>query len=77
MQWYRENAKYKERTHTFIERMGIERVRAVIVDDVDGIAADAWTPQWKLPLPLCGIPGKSGKNRKHRISSRHLSKQRD
>jgi nitrite reductase (NADH) large subunit len=39
MQWYRENAKYKERTHTFIERMGIERARAVIVEDSDGIAA--------------------------------------
>jgi nitrite reductase (NADH) large subunit len=39
MQWYRENAKYKERTHTFIERMGIERTRAVVVDDSDGIAA--------------------------------------
>jgi nitrite reductase (NADH) large subunit len=39
MQWYRENAKYKERTYTFVERMGIERVRAVIVEDSDGIAA--------------------------------------
>ena len=39
MQWYRENAKYKERTHTFIERVGIERARAVIVQDSDGIAA--------------------------------------
>jgi nitrite reductase (NADH) large subunit len=39
MQWYRENAKYKERTHTFIERLGIERARAVIVADSDGIAA--------------------------------------
>jgi nitrite reductase (NADH) large subunit len=38
IQWYRENAKYKERTHTFIERMGIERARAVVVDDSDGIA---------------------------------------
>ena len=38
IQWYREHAKYKERTHTFVERMGIERVRAVIVADVDGIA---------------------------------------
>jgi nitrite reductase (NADH) large subunit len=37
-QWYRENAKYKERTHTFIERMGIERARAVVVEDSDGIA---------------------------------------
>jgi nitrite reductase (NADH) large subunit len=40
MQWYRENAKYKERTYTFIERVGIERARAVIVDDSDGIAAE-------------------------------------
>jgi nitrite reductase (NADH) large subunit len=40
MQWYRENAKYKERTHTFVERMGIDRVRAVVVDDSDGIAAE-------------------------------------
>jgi len=38
MQWYRENAKFKERTHTFIERVGIERARAVLVDDCDGIA---------------------------------------
>ncbi len=39
MQWYRENAKWKERTYTFVERMGIERVRAVVVDDKEGIAA--------------------------------------
>ena len=39
MQWYRENAKYKERTHTFIERMGIDRARAVVVDDSEGTAA--------------------------------------
>jgi len=38
MQWYRENAKWKERTHTFIERVGIDRARAVLVEDSDGIA---------------------------------------
>jgi nitrite reductase (NADH) large subunit len=38
MQWYRENAKYKERTYAFVERMGVERVRAVVIDDADGIA---------------------------------------
>ena len=37
-QWYRENAKYKERTHTFIERIGIERARAVLIEDSEGIA---------------------------------------
>jgi nitrite reductase (NADH) large subunit len=40
MQWYRENAKYKERTFTFIERVGIERVRAVVLEDADGIAEE-------------------------------------
>jgi nitrite reductase (NADH) large subunit len=39
MQWYRENAKYKERTYTFMERIGIERARSVVVEDRDGIAA--------------------------------------
>jgi nitrite reductase (NADH) large subunit len=38
MQFYRENAKYKERTYTFVERIGIERIRAVVVADSEGIA---------------------------------------
>jgi nitrite reductase (NADH) large subunit len=38
MQYYRENAKYKERTYSFVERIGIERIRAVVIDDSDGIA---------------------------------------
>ena len=37
-QFYRENAKYKERTYTFVERVGIERIRAVVVEDGEGIA---------------------------------------
>ena len=32
-----EQRQYKERTYTFVERMGIERVRAVIVEDSEGI----------------------------------------
>jgi nitrite reductase (NADH) large subunit len=39
MQYYRENARYAERTYTFVERIGIERIRAVVVDDADGEAA--------------------------------------
>jgi nitrite reductase (NADH) large subunit len=39
IQYYRENAKYLERTHAFVERVGIDRIRAVVVDDADGIAA--------------------------------------
>jgi nitrite reductase (NADH) large subunit len=39
IQFYRENAKYKERTYTFVERLGIERIRAVVVADSDQIGA--------------------------------------
>jgi nitrite reductase (NADH) large subunit len=38
MQYYRENAKYKERTYTFVERIGIERIRAVVVADSEKLA---------------------------------------
>jgi nitrite reductase (NADH) large subunit len=37
MQYYRENAKYLERTYDFVERLGIEKVRQVVVDDSEGI----------------------------------------
>jgi len=40
MQYYRRNAKWLERTYAFVPRMGIEHLRAVIVDDIDGSAAD-------------------------------------
>jgi nitrite reductase (NADH) large subunit len=38
LQYYRENANWLERTYAFVPRIGIERIRAVIVDDADGIA---------------------------------------
>ena len=37
MQFYRENAKWKERTYSFVPRLGLERIRAVVVEDSDGI----------------------------------------
>jgi nitrite reductase (NADH) large subunit len=40
LQYYRENANWLERTYTFVPRVGIEHIRAVVVDDGDGIAAD-------------------------------------
>jgi nitrite reductase (NADH) large subunit len=40
LQYYRENANWLERTYAFVPRIGIERVRSVVVDDADGIAAD-------------------------------------
>jgi len=36
MQFYREDAKYKERSYTWVERIGIERIRAVVVEDSEG-----------------------------------------
>lgn len=38
IQYYRENAKFKERTYAFVPRMGLDRIRAIIVDDSEGIA---------------------------------------
>ena len=38
MQYYRENAKWKERTYTFVPRIGLDRIRAIVVDDADGVA---------------------------------------
>ena len=57
MEYYRENAKYLERTYGFVERVGIDKIRAVVVEDSQGIAAeldaaiqasiDAYEDPWK------------------------------
>jgi nitrite reductase (NADH) large subunit len=39
MQYYREHAKYQERTYDFVERVGIEKLRALLVRDEQGQAA--------------------------------------
>ena len=40
LQYYRENANWLERTYDFVPRVGIDRIREIVVDDGDGIAAD-------------------------------------
>lgn len=40
LQYYRENANWLERTYDFVPRVGIERIRAIVVDDSESIAAD-------------------------------------
>jgi nitrite reductase (NADH) large subunit len=40
LQYYRESANWLERTYDWVPRIGIEKVRAVVVDDSEGIAAD-------------------------------------
>ncbi|MGB8388270.1 MAG: NAD(P)/FAD-dependent oxidoreductase, partial [Mycobacterium sp.] len=40
LQYYRENANWLERSYDFVPRVGIERIRAIVVQDSDGIGAD-------------------------------------
>lgn len=57
MQYYREHGKYQERTYDFVERIGIDQLRRVLVDDAEGIcqrldrdiqaAVDAYVDPWK------------------------------
>lgn len=39
LQYYRENANWLERTYKFVPRVGIDRIRAIVVDDAEGVAA--------------------------------------
>lgn len=39
LQYYREQANWLERTYAFVPRLGIERLRALIVEDCDGLGA--------------------------------------
>ena len=57
MQYYRENAKYLERTYDFVARTGIARLTALLVEDAEGICArldaeiqaavDAYVDPWQ------------------------------
>jgi nitrite reductase (NADH) large subunit len=40
LQYYRENANWLERTYAFVPRIGIDRIREIVVADADGIATD-------------------------------------
>jgi nitrite reductase (NADH) large subunit len=39
LQYYRENANWLERTYAWVPRVGIDKIRAVVVDDAEGLAA--------------------------------------
>ncbi len=57
MQYYRENARWLERTYSFVPRIGLDEIRAVVVEDRDGDAArldadiqrsiDAYVDPWQ------------------------------
>jgi nitrite reductase (NADH) large subunit len=36
MQYYRENGNYKERTYDFVPRIGLDNIRAVVMDESSG-----------------------------------------
>jgi len=38
LQYYRENAKWLERTYSFVPRVGLDLIKAVVVEDSEGIA---------------------------------------
>lgn len=63
MQYYREHARYLERTYDFVERVGIDKLRAILIDDTEGIAGrldaaiqaavDAYVDPWEeASLPI-------------------------
>ena len=57
MQYYRENARYLERTYDFVPRIGIDALRHLLVDDAEGIcgrldaemdaAVDSYVDPWQ------------------------------
>ncbi|MBI3879946.1 MAG: NAD(P)/FAD-dependent oxidoreductase [Verrucomicrobia bacterium] len=69
MQYYREHGKYLERTYHFVERVGIEVIRKIVVEDSEGIAArldadiqkavDAYVDPWK-EAEVPAYPGQFG-----------------
>jgi nitrite reductase (NADH) large subunit len=66
MQYYREHGKYLERSYHFVERLGIDVIRMIVVEDGEGIAAhldaeiqkavDAYIDPWK-EAELPAFPG--------------------
>jgi nitrite reductase (NADH) large subunit len=67
MQYYREHARYQERTYDFVERVGIEHLRRVLVEDAEGIcerldheiqaAVDAYFDPWSTEAENPVTPG--------------------
>ncbi len=39
MQYYQEHARYLERTYDFVPRIGVKRLRAILIEDVEGLCA--------------------------------------
>jgi nitrite reductase (NADH) large subunit len=67
LQYYRENGNWLERTYDFVPRVGLERLRSVLLDDAEGIVADldtgmqrsidAYVDPWGQDGPAPATPG--------------------
>src|SRR3954467_5803729 len=67
LQYYREHANWLERTYDFVPRVGLATLRAVLLDDVEGIVADldaamqrsidAYTDPWGTDGAVPTTPG--------------------
>ncbi|MGY1814994.1 nitrite reductase large subunit NirB [Blastococcus sp. SYSU D00820] len=67
LQYYRENANWLERTYDFVPRVGLERIRSVLLEDSEGIVADldaalqrsidAYTDPWQQDGGRPATPG--------------------
>ncbi|MCZ2861241.1 nitrite reductase large subunit NirB [Blastococcus sp. VKM Ac-2987] len=67
MQYYRENANWLERTYDFVPRIGLEKIKAVLLEDSEGICADldagmqqsidAYTDPWGQDAGEPATPG--------------------
>ena len=55
LQYYRENADYLERTYTFVERVGIDEIRRVVLDEASGEPA-ALRERFALAKAAAGDP---------------------
>jgi nitrite reductase (NADH) large subunit len=67
LQYYRENGNWLERTYDFVPRIGLERLRAVLLEDIEGSCADldaamqrsidAYTDPWGQDAAAPATPG--------------------
>ena len=67
LQYYQGNAKWLERTYTWVPRYGIDRIRSVVVDDA---GRQNWMPErCGGPWTPTGTRGSTGKEPPHPVSS--------
>jgi nitrite reductase (NADH) large subunit len=61
LQYYRETANWLERTYTFVPRIGVDRIRAVVVDNSEGIA-EALDARMQKSIDAYRDPWTDGRN---------------